>query len=143
MKCPACKLDIPEDSNFCLKCGCELTGASSEVGVNLSVNGERRHVTIMFSDLSGYTAMSERLDPEEVKSIMRTIFSEIRQIIEKYDGYIERFIGDSVMAVFGIPKVHEDDPVRAIRAALEIHDAVENYGARIKGKIDRQLTMHT
>lgn len=143
MKCPACKLDIPEDSNFCLKCGCELAGASSEVSVNRSIDGERRHVTIMFSDLSGYTAMSERLDPEEVKNIMRTIFSEVRQIIKKYDGYIERFIGDSVMAVFGIPKAHEDDPVRAIRAALEIHAAVENYGAQIKGRTDRRLTMHT
>ncbi|MDZ7698079.1 MAG: adenylate/guanylate cyclase domain-containing protein [Deltaproteobacteria bacterium] len=100
-------------------------------------------MTIMFSDLSGYTPMNERLDPEEVKEIMGLIFGEIREIMERYDGFIEKYIGDAVMAVFGIPKAHEDDPLRAIRAALEIHSSVGNISPRIEEKIGQRLFMHT
>ena len=81
---------------------------------------ERKHVTVLFTDLAGYTEMTERMDPEDVRLILNRVFKRITNIIEKYDGFIERYIGDSVMAVFGIPKAHEDDPVRAIRAAKEI-----------------------
>jgi adenylate cyclase len=82
-------------------------------------------VTVLFSDLSGYTAMTEKLDPETVRKIMTRIFDKISLIIAKYDGFIERYVGDSVMAVFGIPRAHEDDAIRAIRAAMEIHQSVE------------------
>ena len=118
-------------------------GTKEARSVDASTESERKHVTIMFSDLSGYTAMTEKFDPEEVKEIMSQIFGEITRIIKKYDGFIERFIGDAVMAVFGIPKAHEDDPTRAIRAAMEIHTAVENFSPQYKGKIGRSLTMHT
>ena len=77
---------------------------------------ERKHVTVLFSDLSGYTAMTEKLDPEEVKEIMDRIFGKISQVVVKYEGFIEKFVGDAVMAIFGVPNTHEDDPVRAIRA---------------------------
>jgi len=97
----------------------------------------------MFSDMSGYTAMTERLDPEDVKRIMSEIFGEITEIIKSYDGFIERFIGDAVMAVFGVPKSHEDDPIRAIRAAMEIHAAVDNFSPRFENLIGRSLSMHT
>jgi class 3 adenylate cyclase len=79
--------------------------------------GERKHVTALFSDLSGYTAMSEKLDPEEVKEITSRIFGKISKIIGKYDGFIEKYAGDAVMALFGVPKAHEDDPIRAVKAA--------------------------
>jgi len=140
MDCPECHLEISEDSKFCKECGCHLMKPTESYS---SVESERKHVTILFSDLSGYTAMTERLDPEEVKEIMSLIFAEITGIIKKYDGFIERFIGDAVMAVFGIPKAHEDDPVRAVRAALEIHTAVEACSPRYEKKIGRPLTMHT
>ena len=78
------------------------------------IEGERRHVTVLFSDLSGYTAMTERLDPEEVKKIIGQIFGQVAQVVTKYEGQVEKFIGDAVMAVFGIPRVHEDDPLRAM-----------------------------
>ncbi|MDA9761640.1 AAA family ATPase [Desulfobacterales bacterium] len=107
------------------------------------MNSERKHVTVMFSDMSGYTAMTERLDPEEVKGIMSDIFGKITAIIKRYDGFIERFIGDAVMAVFGVPKAHEDDPIRAIKAALEIHTAVENFSPQHEAKIGHPLSMHT
>lgn len=92
MKCLECQFDNPDGFKFCGSCGHLLkTQAHQKSLVNES---ERKHVTIMFSDLSGYTAMTERLDPEETKEIMSLIFSKITSIINRYDGFIERFIGD-------------------------------------------------
>jgi len=143
MDCPECQLEISGGSNFCKGCGHKLAESTDAAASIPSTEGERKHVTIMFSDLSGYTAMTENLDPEEVKEIMSQIFDEITQVIKKYDGFIERFIGDAVMAIFGIPKAHEDDPVRSIRAAVEIHAAVESLSPRFEERIGRSLTMHT
>jgi predicted ATPase/class 3 adenylate cyclase len=104
---------------------------------------ERKHVTVMFSDLSGYTALNEKLDPEEVKEIMDRIFGKISQVVVKYEGFIEKFVGDAVMAIFGVPKTHEDDPVRAIRAAWEIHNLVKEISPTLEKTIGRPLYMHT
>jgi class 3 adenylate cyclase len=122
MECPDCQHQNPENARFCNACGSSLFKAISPKETSQSVVSERKHVTIMFSDMSDYTAMTERLDPEEVKEIMSQIFGVITRIIHSYEGFIERFIGDAVMAVFGVPKAHEDDPVRAIRAAMAIPD---------------------
>jgi class 3 adenylate cyclase len=105
--------------------------------------GERKHVTVLFSDLTGYTAMSERLDPEEVKEITTRFFGEITKIIDKYEGFVEKFVGDAVMAVFGVPKAHEDDPIRAIRSASEIHRVVKSMSPEIEEKIEQPIAMHT
>jgi class 3 adenylate cyclase len=105
--------------------------------------GERRNVTVFFSDLSGYTSMSESLDPEEMTEIMSRIFGGTAQIVAKYEGYIDKFIGDAVMVIFGVPKAHEDDPVRAVRAAMEIHELVEQMSPEIEKRIGRPLSMHT
>ena len=83
------------------------------------------------------------LDPEEVKEITSRIFAEISKIVDKYDGFIEKFIGDAVMALFGVPKTHEDDPVRTIKAAKEIHDVVKAISPELKEKIGKPLSMHT
>ncbi|UCG13456.1 MAG: AAA family ATPase [Deltaproteobacteria bacterium] len=104
---------------------------------------ERKQVTALFSDLSGYTAMAERLDPEEVQEIVTLIFGEIAQSVIKYEGFVENFIGDAIMALFGIPKAHEDDPVRAIQAAKEIHELVEAMSPRLERKIGHHLAMHS
>jgi class 3 adenylate cyclase/tetratricopeptide (TPR) repeat protein len=107
------------------------------------LEGERKHVTILFSDLSGYTALSERLDPEEVKEITTRIFSAISQVISEYDGFVEKFVGDAVMALFGVPEAHEDDPIRAIRVAKRIHDLVNKISPELEKRIGKSLSMHT
>ena len=108
-----------------------------------TTDSERKHVTVLFSDMSGYTAMTEKLDPEEVKEIMGRVFGEISQIVARYEGFIEKFIGDAVMALFGATVAHEDDPVRAIKAAREIHDIVSGLSPKYEKRIGKPLSMHT
>ncbi len=136
MKCPKCQFENPEGAKFCIECG-------HKFGEGLAIEGERKQVTVLFSDLSGYTAMSERLDPEEVKNMMSRIFGKIAQVVVKYDGSIEKFIGDAVVAFFGVPKAHEDDPVRAIRAAKEIHEIIDAISHQFETRIGKPLSMHT
>ena len=136
MNCPKCQFDNPEGAKFCIECG-------HKFGEELAIEGERKQVTVLFSDLSGYTAISERLDPEEVKNIISRIFGEIVQVVVKYDGSIEKFIGDAVVAFFGVPKAHEDDPVRALRAAREIHEIVNAMSHQFESKVGKPLSMHT
>jgi class 3 adenylate cyclase/tetratricopeptide (TPR) repeat protein len=141
--CPQCAFEnLPEDK-FCGECGQRLGHDVAEERKVPETEGERKYVTALFSDLSGYTAMSEKLDPEELKEIMSRIFGEIAQVVIKYEGFIEKFIGDAVMALFGIPKSYEDDAVRAVRAAREIHELVDAMSPGLKGKIGQPLSMHT
>ena len=141
--CPSCGHPYEEDSLFCEQCGQRLEQVVAEERAVPGAEGERKYVTVLFSDLSGYTSMSEKLDPEEVKEIMSRIFGEIAQVVTKYEGFIEKFVGDAVMALFGVPKAHEDDPVRAILAAHEIHDLVEAMSPGLEKKIGRSISMHT
>jgi class 3 adenylate cyclase/tetratricopeptide (TPR) repeat protein len=104
---------------------------------------ERKLVTVLFSDLSGYTTLCERLDPEDVREMMSLVFKEVVGIIIRYEGFIDRIIGDEVLAVFGIPRIHEDDPIRAIRAALDIRSAVSRMTDRFKRQLERPLAMHS
>lgn len=141
--CPACAASCEAGSGFCWECGHDLKSENKKIESPPDLDSERKYVTVMLSDLSGYTALTAKVDPEEVKEIMNQIFGEIAQIIAKYEGFIERFIGDAVMAIFGVPKVHEDDAVRAIRAAREIHKTVEKLSPKLEEKVGRSLTMHT
>src|SRR3972149_3875263 len=109
----------------------------------LKAQGERKQVTILFSDLSGYTAMSEKLDPEEVKEIMSRVFGGIAQVVTKYEGFIEKFIGDAVVAFFGVPKAHEDDAIRAIRAARDIHKLVAAMSPEVEKRVGNPIAMHS
>ena len=151
LTCPECGTANQPGSKFCDECGHDLsepkfhtpTPLADEILTTKAVEGERKYVTALFSDMSGYTAMSERLDPEEVKEITSRIFGEISKTVNKYDGFIEKFIGDAVMALFGVPKAHEDDPVRAIKAAREIHDLVNAVSPELEERIGKPLSMHT
>jgi class 3 adenylate cyclase/tetratricopeptide (TPR) repeat protein len=148
--CPNCKVDNNPEDSFCGECGYDFTKTSAPTPQPIETpskptitDQERKNVTVIFSDLSGYTAMTEKLDPEEVKEIMDRIFGKISQVVVKYEGFIEKFVGDAVMAIFGVPKTHEDDPIRAIRAAREIHALVKEISPTLTKTIGRPLYMHT
>jgi class 3 adenylate cyclase/tetratricopeptide (TPR) repeat protein len=141
--CTQCGAEILASDKFCGDCGRRLEFPTECEVEEPALGGERKHVTALFSDLSGYTAMCEKLDPEKVKELMSRIFGDIAQVVTEYEGFVEKFIGDAVVAIFGVPKAHEDDPVRAIRAARKIHDLVEALSPKLEGKIGKPLCMHT
>ncbi|UCF57234.1 MAG: AAA family ATPase, partial [Deltaproteobacteria bacterium] len=143
LQCPQCGKTLPLLAKFCNQCGQRLEEVVEAEKAVPEAEGERKYVTVLFSDMSGYTAMSEKLDPEEVKEIMSRVFGEIAQVVTKYEGFIEKFVGDAVMALFGVPKAHEDDPVRAVRAGMEIHDLVEAISPELEKRVGRPLSMHT
>ncbi|MBI2922410.1 MAG: adenylate/guanylate cyclase domain-containing protein [Planctomycetes bacterium] len=89
--------------------------------------GERRTVTVLFSDLSGFTSLSEHMDPEDVTDIIDALFKRFRARIEKEGGTIDKFIGDAVMAVFGAPNAHDDDPLRAVRAGIGMQEEIAAF----------------
>jgi class 3 adenylate cyclase len=115
--CRACGQDNPEIARFCLACGAPLEGDTPR-------REERRIVSVVFVDLVGFTSRSERLDPEDVRAILTPYHGTVRDELESFGGVVEKFVGDAVMAVFGAPTAHGDDPERAVRAALAIREAV-------------------
>lgn len=120
MTCPRCATPITEGSRFCPSCGAPVTERP---------RSERRLVTVLFGDLSGFTALSETKDAEEVKAIVDATFVAVTGIVERFGGHVDKVIGDEVMAVFGAPQAHEDDAARAVRAALAILAELERRSA--------------
>jgi class 3 adenylate cyclase len=117
--CPSCGQENPPIAKFCLACAQLLVEPSP------GLDEERKVVTVLFADLVGFTARAEQLDPEDVRAILTPYFARIRSELETFGGTVEKFIGDAVMAVFGAPVAHGDDPERAVRAALAMCAAVE------------------
>jgi class 3 adenylate cyclase/tetratricopeptide (TPR) repeat protein len=107
------------------------------------VQRARKTVTVLFSDVSGFTTLAERLDPESVQQLMGRYFGEMRRVIERHGGTVEKFIGDAVMALFGVPVVHEDDALRAARAALEMRAALDALNDELESRWDVRLSTHT
>ena len=97
---------------------------------------------MLFADLAGFTALSEGLDPEDVRAIQADLFREMSASIERYEGFVEKFVGDAVMAVFGAPRAHEDDPERGLRAALLMRDQMEVLNRRWERRVGRPLALH-
>jgi class 3 adenylate cyclase/tetratricopeptide (TPR) repeat protein len=122
--CPRCGRDNAPGARFCSACGSPLVQQAPSREV-------RKIVTVLFCDVTGSTALGERLDPEATRKVMSRYFETARGILERHGGRVEKFIGDAVMAVFGIPQVHEDDALRGARAALELRDAVTELRLRI------------
>src|SRR3954454_14184983 len=157
MPCTGCGADLPAEAKFCLQCGapqhlsctgCGLTlpaGAKfcAECGTPVGVPAprttpvepehvsERRICSVLFCDLVGFTPLSESRDAEEVRELLSRYFDTARTIVARYGGTVEKFIGDAVMAVWGVPTSHGDDAERAVRAGLELTDAVAGLGADI------------
>src|SRR6266850_5767310 len=113
--CPSCGQENAPGAKFCSECGVGLLVATRP-------REERKVVTVLFADLVGFTAQAERLDPEDVRSVLAPYYARLRGELERFGGTVEKFIGDAVMALFGAPVAHEDDPERAVRAALAIRD---------------------
>jgi class 3 adenylate cyclase/tetratricopeptide (TPR) repeat protein len=165
MKCPICHFDNRDGVRFCEECGREIDLFCPQCG-SLILGGrrfcgrcgkyispyhdkthfdeaERKMVTILFSDMVGYTGLFEKLDPEEIREILNIFFTKITSIVEKYGGAVEKIIGDAIMAIFGLPEAHEDDALRAIQSALEIHRVVEKFGKNWADRLGRVITMHS
>jgi class 3 adenylate cyclase/tetratricopeptide (TPR) repeat protein len=123
--CARCGQENPEGFRFCGACGAPLGQAEA-------LREVRKTVTVVFCDLTGSTALGERHDPETVRATMRRYFDDSRRILERHGGTVEKFIGDAVMAVFGVPQAHEDDALRAVRAAVELRAAVATIGLKAR-----------
>jgi len=156
--CPECQSIQSTEARFCTECGhCLSDPTPAPAGARRQPHrsahpspepitifeSERKQITVLFSDLSGYTTISERLDPEEVKEVMHQIFDRLTKVIAKYEGFVERIIGDGVLALFGIPTASEDHAVRAVRTALEIHAAVRSLSADLRDRLGQPIAMHT
>ncbi|HEY8673022.1 MAG TPA: adenylate/guanylate cyclase domain-containing protein [Candidatus Dormibacteraeota bacterium] len=133
--CPACGAANPARARFCGDCGALLAAAAPEPGAAASSPAatpaaltERRHVSVLFADLVGFTTLSERRDSEEVRELLTRYFDACQTVVGRYGGVVEKFIGDAVMAVWGTPVAKEDDAERAVRAALEVVEAVTQLG---------------
>ncbi len=103
-------------------------------GGNLRLGGERKNVTILFADLSGFTSMSEHLDQQKVVEILNAYFSLMTPILFKYDGTLDKLMGDGIMAFFGAPISHEDDPIRAVQTAIEMMTALQDFNVQAQGR---------
>jgi class 3 adenylate cyclase/tetratricopeptide (TPR) repeat protein len=126
MVCANCGTENVEGAKFCTECAAPLGAAA--------FGGEKRKtVTVLFCDLTGSTAMGEELDPERLRVVLAGYFERMKAIIELHGGTVEKFVGDAVMAVFGVPVLHEDDALRAVRAAAEMRDALPGLG--LQGRI--------
>jgi len=150
--CPECGKGIPPDSKFCLECGHELSKSKERPAFDYrqpqsytpkhladkilttrsTIEGERKLVTVMFADVAGFTAMSEKLDPEDVHRIMDGCFHILMEEIHKYEGTVNEFRGDGLMALFGAPIAHEDHAQRACYAALNIQKALAAYQEKLQ-----------
>src|SRR5919204_2082445 len=122
MRCPSCGTDTPEGFRFCGACGSPLEAGPAP-------REERKVVTALFADIVGSTASAEQLDPEDVRARLAPYYARVRSELERFGGTVEKFIGDAVVALFGAPIAHEDDPERAVRAAIAIRNAVAGLNA--------------
>jgi class 3 adenylate cyclase/predicted ATPase len=124
--CTRCGFETTDEFRFCPECG----AASADATL---AREQRKTVTVLFCDLAGSTALGESVDPERLRALLAAYFERMKGIVERHGGSIEKFIGDAVMAVFGVPSVHEDDALRALRAAVEMRDALPEL--ELEGRI--------
>lgn len=165
--CTACGFSCEADFAFCPRCGATLgpgvaaalpDGAAARAGSSppplasaeappsarpdAPGEADRRQVTVLFADVSGFTALAERLDPEEVRAFQNALFESLARAVARYDGFVEKFVGDAVMAVFGAPVAHEDDPERALRAALDMLERSARLSDQWAERLGRPVSLH-
>ena len=134
--CPSCGQENPEQFRFCGACGAPLIPGPG-------LEPTRRTVTVVFCDLAGSTELGERLDPESLRDVMSNYFDLVATALERHGGTVEKFIGDAVMAVFGVPQLHEDDALRAVRAVAEIHDQLARFNDDLRDRWHIRLHIRT
>ena len=135
MTCTRCGADVGQGARFCAQCG----SAQGEPGSTLAVaapesitsRGERKRISVLFTDIVGSTAHAERMDPEDWKDILSAAHYVVTQAVDGQDGTIAQLLGDGVLSFFGAPLAHEDDPVRAVRAALQIQRGIADLRDRL------------
>lgn len=142
MKCNHCGFEIPDGNNFCGNCGTKAGSGSTTpadfpkmpASLTDKINrqkdklpGSRRNVAVVFADLSGFTKLSSGSDPEQVADRMNQLFTRLSEAIYKYEGYIDKYIGDCVMVLFGAPISHENDPLRSVLCALEMQETMSEF----------------
>jgi class 3 adenylate cyclase/tetratricopeptide (TPR) repeat protein len=161
-QCPNCRQEVRPEAKFCDQCGYALAAVAPGdqsaplrdaiidrfharlpdytpkhltekiLASKSAMEGERKQVTVLFADIAGFTAMAERLDPEEVHLLMDGCFARLTEAVHRYEGTVNQYTGDGIMALFGAPIAHEDHPQRALLAALAIQEAVQAYGERLQ-----------
>lgn len=125
LTCSNCGRESPEDFQFCPACAAPLAAPAPAREV-------RKTVTVVFCDVTGSTALGEKLDPESLRRVMSRYFDEMKSALERHGGTVEKFIGNAVMAVFGIPVLHEDDALRAVRAASDMRAALKDLNKELE-----------
>ena len=123
--CATCGRESEGQFTFCPHCGSELTARPVP-------REQRKTVTVLFCDVTGSTALGESTDPEALRALLARYFERMKGIVESHGGTVEKFIGDAVMAVFGVPRVHEDDALRAVRAAVEMRNSLPELGVEAR-----------
>lgn len=149
IKCEICGFDNPKGNFYCGRCGYSLSvtddGDTTSI-IDAPIEGERKQVTIIFADISGFTALNDAAkSPAEVERVVRLInlcLQELSEAIYEFDGYIDKYIGDAIMAIFGAPKAHEDDPERALRAALAMQKRLEEFNQNPPVPLPEPLGIH-
>ena len=134
--CPACGSENPDSAGFCSACG-------QAVSASAVAREVRKTVTVLFADVTGSTVLGEQLDPESLRRVMARYFDVARAAVERHGGTVEKFIGDAVMAVFGVPTLHEDDALRALRAAAELRDALAALNEELERDYGVALQLRT
>ncbi|MEO6988714.1 MAG: adenylate/guanylate cyclase domain-containing protein, partial [Aquihabitans sp.] len=125
--CPICDAELPPRARFCPSCG-------AAVAASIAVE-ERRIVTVLFADIEGFTSLAEHRDPESVKDLLDTCFEQLIPVITDHGGHVDKIIGDEIMAIFGAPVAHEDDPDRAVRAGLALEPALHRVAPSLRLRV--------
>src|SRR5215211_6253010 len=127
--CANCGSENEAHAWSCRSCGADLSAQASATGES------RKVVTVLFSDVAGSTVLGEELDPESLRRLMGRYFPEMQAIVHQDEATTEKFIGDAVMAVFGVPRLHEDDALRAVRAAVDMREALAQLNLRLESEL--------
>ncbi len=137
-RCPICGTANPPTNRFCLRCGRGLAAAAASPGPSpraQTSEAERRQLTVMFCDLVGSTELSQKLDPEDLREVLRVYQDTCAEVIRRFDGHVAQTLGDGLMVYFGYPRAHEDDAQRAIRAGLEIVETIRDLSRRLEAPL--------